>query len=441
MSLLDTDLGERRQWARIGDYYAVTKKPRGLDRSSFETIPFAPMDAIPQGGVYAPAFTLKSPDAIASGTYFERGDILVAKITPSFENGKQALALDLPTPFGYATTEVIPLHPRETGHDRRLLFFYLLHPDIRHHVAERMEGSTGRKRVPENILLDLPIPALEPDEQTAIANTLEVIQRASAAEAHCKQSAQALKRSTMRTLFTRGLRGEAQKETEIRQVPASWSIESIGNHFSVESGGTPSRRVPAFWEGGTIPWVKTTEVDYCLIQETEEHITQSGIDQSAAKLFPPGTLLLAMYGQGVTRGKVAVLEIEAACNQACAAISPNNDVVDTHYLYHFLSFRYEAVRRLAHGGQQQNLNLEIVRTLPVAYPTNKEEQREIVTILDTIDRKIDLHRKKRVVLDDLFKALLHKLMTGEIQAEELDLEDFYERFESTLVSPTQDVRA
>ena len=131
----------------------------------------------------------------------------------------------------------------------------------------------------------------------------------------------------MQNLFTRGPRGEEQKETEIGSVPESWVIESINGHFSVTSGGTPSRRTPMFWTSGTIPWVKTTEINYCVIQETEEHITQAGLDQSAAKLLPPETLLLAMYGQGVTRGRVAILGIEATCNQACAAINPHDDVV------------------------------------------------------------------------------------------------------------------
>ena len=127
-----------------------------------------------------------------------------------------------------------------------------------------------------------------------------------------------------------------------------------------------------------------------------------------------------MYGQGVTRGKVAILGVEATCNQACAAIAPKDCVVDAKYLYHFLSFRYESIRQLAHGGQQQNLNLEIVRNLPIAIPEDKDSQREIVFILDAIDRKINLHRRKRAVLGDLFKVLLHKLMTGEVSIGELD---------------------
>ena len=176
-----------------------------------------------------------------------------------------------------------------------------------------------------------------------------------------------------------------------------------------------------YWVGGAIPWVKTTEVNYCVIDKTDEHITSEGLAQSAAKLLPAGTLLLAMYGQGVTRGRVAILGIDAACNQACAAIRAIDDCIEGRYLYHYLVSRYEAIRQLAHGGQQQNLNLDIVRDLPVVFPSDKAEQREIVAILDAIDRKIDAHQRKRAVLDDLFRSLLHKLMTGEIAVRDLDL--------------------
>lgn len=286
------------------------------------------------------------------------------------------------------------------------------------------EGAGNKTTIPNlsrNRLAALEVPHPPLDEQGAIAAALAQVREAIRLHDQIATATQDLKRSAMHRLFTRGLRGEAQKETEIGLMPENWHLEPIANHFSVVSGGTPSRRVRVFWEGGTIPWVKTTEVDYCLIRETEEHITQAAVEQSTAKLLLPGTLLLAMYGQGVTRGKVAILGIEATCNQACAAVSPNDEEVDTQYLYHSLSFRYEAIRRLAHGGQQQNLNLESVRAFPVAYPANKEAQRTIVTILDAIDRKIDLHRRKRAALDDLFKALLHKLMTGEIRVGELDL--------------------
>ena len=269
------------------------------------------------------------------------------------------------------------------------------------------------------------------DEQCNIARVLDCVENSIGLETAAMGNAQELKRAAMRELFKRGLRGEAQKETEIGLVPDSWELASIGTHHSVVSGGTPSRGSPAFWSGGTIPWVKTTEVDYCVINETGEHITPLGLESSAAKMLPVGTLLMAMYGQGVTRGKVAILGIEAACNQACAAITPKDNAVLPRYLYHFLTSRYDEIRSLAHGGQQQNLNLEIVRDLPVAHPQTDDEQNEIVAILDALDRKIALHRQKRAVLEELFQSLLHKLMTGEIRVADLDLSALAQTPEAT----------
>lgn len=258
-------------------------------------------------------------------------------------------------------------------------------------------------------------------EQRDIGQVLKLIEDGFSLQAAKIETLDRCKQVAMRTLFTSGMRGEAQRETEIGPVPQSWNVLPLSTHFSVVSGGTPSRGVESYWEGGTIPWVKTTEIDYRTITETEEHITQEGLSASAAKLLPAGTLLLAMYGQGVTRGKVAILGIEAACNQACAAIRPTDHAISPRYLYHFLTYRYEDIRVLAHGGQQQNLNLEIVRSLPIASPSDGTEQDGVVAALDAIDRKIDLHKRKRALLDDLFRALLHKLMTGEIRVADLDL--------------------
>ena len=260
------------------------------------------------------------------------------------------------------------------------------------------------------------------DAQRGIARALRWVERAISQEAERLALAMEIKQVAMASLFTRGLRGEAQKETEIGWVPQSWNVEPLGARCSVSSGGTPSRGNPAYWFGGEIPWVKTTEVNYCTIGQTEERITLRGLEQSAAKLLPDGTLLMAMYGQGVTRGRVAILGIEAACNQACAAISANDGAIIGKYLYHFLSWRYEAIRQLAHGGQQQNLNLDIVRALSVAAPAELSEQQEVVSILDAIDCKIARHQQKRAVLEERVKALLHKLMTGEIDVNDLDLQ-------------------
>lgn len=313
------------------------------------------------------------------------------------------------------------LRPIQDDVDSRFYVYFLQSAFTQLGIFEGAGNKTTIPNLSRNRLAALDVPRPPPSEQRAIALSLAMVRKAITVHDTATSTALELKHAVMNRLFTHGLRGEPQKESEIGPMPESWHVETLSAHHSVASGGTPSRGTPAYWVGGSIPWVKTTEVDYCVINSTEEHITPAGLAESAARLLPSGTLLLAMYGQGVTRGKVAILGIDAACNQACAAIRATDDRIEGRYLYHYLVSRYNAIRQLAHGGQQQNLNLDIVRDLPIAFPADKAEQSEVVTILDAIDRKIDLHQRKRAVLDDLFKALLHKLMTGEIQVDQLDL--------------------
>lgn len=356
----------------------------------------------------------KASNMRSNTSAFQPGDVLYGKLRPYLD--KAVFAEET----GVCTTELLVLRAKAHTNPRFLAVVVHSPAFLEYAVA----GTTGvqHPRTSWTHICEFEIPAFTLDEQQQVADLVWLVHKAINRSEALLEESQALKRVAMRTLFTHGLRGERQKETEIGPMPNSWKLKSICDHFSVVSGGTPSRRVSEFWTDGTIPWVKTTEIDYCIIQKTEEHITQAGLDSSSAKLLPLGTLLLAMYGQGVTRGKVAILGIKAACNQACAAInSYDNALISTKYLYHFICFRYEEIRRLAHGGHQQNLNLNIVKSLPVAYPSDQKEQNEIVDLLDTIDRKIGVNRNKHAVLDDLFKTLLHKLMTGEIRIAELDL--------------------
>ena len=403
MSLFDAELAGRRRWLRVGDAYEVTKKPRGLDTSTFAAIPFVPMASIPEGGAYTPDFTLKAPTDIRSGTYFERGDILIAKITPSFENGKQALVTGLPTPFGFATTEVIPLRPRNNEHDRRLLFFYLLHPDIRQHVAQRMEGTTGRQRVPGEVLLDLPFPEFEPEDQTAVSDSLEVIQQLIATETKSAQTATTLKRAAMRELFTCGLRGEAQKETEIGPVPESWVLTPCDQIFRLTSG----KKRPS-----NLSNLPNDEKPFPVLGG-------NGVMGFADEWYldVPQALIIGRVGEYCGAVHIASGKVWVTDNALYAKewLNPNADVAFVGaFLEHYDLNRF---KRMA-GQPLVTQGVINEHRVPLSHI---EEQREIVAILDAIDRKIDLHRRKRAVLDELFKALLHKLMTGEVRVGDLDL--------------------
>ena len=144
-----------------------TRKPRGLDLSSLEEIPFVPMELISEQDVYITQYALLTNEEIKSSTYCERGDLLIAKITPSFENGKQGILADIPLDFAFATTEVYALKAIACAVDLLFLFAYFKLDYVRENIAGKMEGTTGRQRVPKSILANYPIPSLHSPSSAA----------------------------------------------------------------------------------------------------------------------------------------------------------------------------------------------------------------------------------------------------------------------------------
>ena len=179
-----TEIGEiPESWKTMPFAEAVTftKKPSDLRYSEYSEIPFVPMELIPIAKLFSEEFRLKTNDELKSGTYFEPGDILLPKITPSFENGKQCVIKELPTPFGIATTEVIPIREAEGVSDISYLFYYLLLPNVRTSLAGKMQGTTGRQRLNKEALVNLEIPLPPLPEQHTIANVFQAIDEKTAA--------------------------------------------------------------------------------------------------------------------------------------------------------------------------------------------------------------------------------------------------------------------
>ncbi|HCE5202906.1 TPA: restriction endonuclease subunit S [Vibrio parahaemolyticus] len=192
-------------------------------------------------------------------------------------------------------------------------------------------------------------------------------------------------------------------------VPNGWKKSTVGSIAKVTSGGTPSRKNDSFWNGD-IPWVTTSEVKFGVIVDTEQKITKQGLDNSSAKLFPKDTILMAMYGQGKTRGQVAKLGIEASTNQACAALLLNKEH-DVEYYYQYLISQYDNIRELANSGGQQNLSAGIIKDISVPVPP-LPEQRKIAQILSTWDKAISTTEKLIDTSKQQKKALMQQLLTG-----------------------------
>ncbi|MCR4507781.1 restriction endonuclease subunit S [Pseudomonas sp. 32.2.56] len=192
-------------------------------------------------------------------------------------------------------------------------------------------------------------------------------------------------------------------------VPEGWICRPLEQIAKISSGGTPSRANAAFW-GGNIPWVTTAEVNSSLICDTKEKITQLGLESSSAKLYQPGTILLAMYGQGKTRGQVAMLGIQAATNQACAAIVLKQNY-DGEFYFYYLQSRYEYIRGLSNSGSQENLSAGLIKEITVPIPP-VAEQAKIAKILSTWDKAITITEQILEKTQLQKKSLMQWMLTG-----------------------------
>ena len=163
-----------------------------------------------------------------------------------------------------------------------------------------------------------------------------------------------------------------------------YPYRKVNAFTEVRSGGTPSRKQDSYWKDGTIRWVKTTELQNCEIYDTEEKITLEALENSSAKIVPAGTILIAMYGQGKTRGMTGYLKVESTTNQACACILPST-AVNQKYLWRYFMMSYEQLRALAQGAGQPNLTGDMIKNFPVLIPP-LELQEKYVAFAEQTDK-------------------------------------------------------
>lgn len=181
------------------------------------------------------------------------------------------------------------------------------------------------------------------------------------------------------------------------------AIVRLGEFCETGSGGTPSREQSArYYEGGTIPWVKSGELRETIITDTEEHVTEAALKESSAKLVPSGAILLAMYG--ATVGRVGILGVEASTNQAVCHIIPDPKLADVRYVFHALRAQVAQLIRRGVGGAQPNISQGIVKELAVPLP-KVPEQRRIAQILDVAEA---LRVNRRTALAQ-FDGLTHSI--------------------------------
>ncbi len=348
---------------------------------------------------------------------FQPGDVLYGKLRPYLD--KAVLAKGA----GVCTTELLVLRAKEDVAPRFLAAVVHSPRFVEYAIA----GTTGvqHPRTSWAHAREFEVPVFTFDEQQRIADILWLVHEAIGLSEALVEEGQALKRAAMQTLFTCGLRGEAQKETEIGPVPASWALVPIGDVFEIEQGLSLKGNLATDDQG--TPFLRTSNVYWGRIELQAVSRMRIEGEIPPHKLLHWGDLLVCEGGE-IGRAAVWDGEIDKCVFQNHLHRLRPDDAsrIDARFVAAWLEEGFKHRNAYEGAGNRTTIpNLSRARLAALLIPQSRpDEQRKIVAILDAIDRKIDLHRRKRAVLDDLFKALLHKLMTREIRVGDLGLSAF-----------------
>ena len=203
----------------------------------------------------------------------------------------------------------------------------------------------------------------------------------------------------------------------IGMIPEHWETPEIKYLVRIASGGTPDRNHPEYWNGN-VPWIKTGELQNDIIISAEEYITDEGLNNSSAQIFDVDTILVAMYGQGKTRGMTGLLKIPASTNQACAGLTVSSPSIHIQYLWQCLIGAYDAIRAEAAGSGQPNLSATLIGNFHVALPPIEEQDKIVdhiknrtAEISSAIEKADSLLNK----LTEYKKSLIYEAVTGKME--------------------------
>lgn len=347
---------------------------------------------------------------------FEPGDVLYGRLRPYLD--KAILAHEV----GICTTELLVLRPKE-GVNPRFLISVIHSPTF---VQHAVSGTTGAQhpRTSWRHISAFELPLFDRDEQSKIAALMWRVNEGIAANETAASTGDDVKRSVMHALFTQGLREEPQKETEIGLIPASWDVVGFESVREWLQYGTSAR---CSYEATKFPVLRIPNVEPGHVNSQDiKFATLSAAEGDRYRLTNGDLIFIRSNGVVERLGACAVYAGEpegALFASYLIRARLKLDRVNPYFVSHFLGSETGtnliAGRATPAADGKYNLNTGTIDSLPLPLPPSLYEQGEIVRILDALDRSVDLHRRKRAILEELSKALLNELMTGQISVADL----------------------
>lgn len=368
------------------------------------------------------------PTSFETYQIIEPGDIVIRPT--DLQNDKTSLRVGLVRDRGIITSAYLCL--RVAGPIIPEYGYLLLHTYDLKKIFYGM-GSGLRQNLDFTDLKRMPVIVPPHEEQERIVAFLDNLDRHVNRFIRDKRRLIALlneqKQAIIRRVVTRGLDPTILLKPSgvewLGEVPAHWKIVKLGHRFRCTSGLTPSRGSSSYF-GGEIPWVRTGELTNSDIKKTQEHITREAVEIYSMNLLPKDTLLIAMYGQGQTRGRTGLLKIEATTNQACLAILPNYQVAYPKYVQYWFISQYSHLRYISESrnATQPNLNGQMIKNQRLLLPPVDEQVRlvedieektqQVDTAITRCQREIELIREYRV-------RLITDVVTGKLDVRSMKL--------------------
>lgn len=359
------------------------------------------------------------PDSKKESKQLKSGDIVVERSGGSANQPVgRVLFFDLEGEY-YHGNFLRQLRPKTSEINSRYLYYYLDYDYKRGGTKPLQTNTTNIRNLQYSSYLNQNIPLPSISEQRKIAAVLYTVDQAIEKLDEIILQLNRTKQGLYRTLFSKGYLQHSQfKPTKYGEIPQSWNISKLTEVTSqIQAGGTPDTNVPEYYNGD-IPWVKTGELSQYRVTETEQNITKKGLKESAAHLFSPGTVLIAMYG--ATTGEVSLLEIEAASNQACCGVV-TTEKMTPEFLFHQLKYLSDHLKSLSAGSGQQNISKGIIEKFDVLVPSI-EEQDSIINVLNSVDKSISKNNLSKIQYQLLKQGLMQDLFTGKVRTADTNIQ-------------------
>jgi type I restriction enzyme S subunit len=387
--------------ARLGDVCEIIARQVDPKLPQYGSLPHINGENILSGLCRLAYLNTASEESMTSGKYlFEAGDVLYSKLRPYL---RKAVVAEVD---GVCSADMYPIKVNRDVLDPHFAAWLLVSDEFTNYA----DSESRRARMPklnreQLFAFSAPLPPLNEQKRLVIRinEIMAAVEQARAAAEVQLKTAKDLPVAYLREVF------DSPKAKR-------WRKKRIDELAKTCSGSTPSRTRADYYVG-TIPWVKTGELRDDFISDTEEHVSEAALQECSIKLLPADTLLIAMYGQGQTRGRTGLLTKPATTNQACFAILPNPDEFDSQYLQLWFRHNYSRLRRETEGrgGNQPNLNGEVLNRQQVPLPALEEQQSIVKAVTVQLMAAERVHERLQDQFDSINKlpaALLRQAFTG-----------------------------